>query len=143
MKFLYAFILVVGVAVLAGCGEDNTGNSGDDLKDLEETMINDTVQGGITEEQEIISADVDNEGPAMQVYTLTEVAQHSTPENCWTVVDGKVANVTEWFGVHPGGDDKLAKACGKDATQIFKQVAKHDPKGYAKFETFVIGDLTQ
>ncbi len=141
MKIIYTFILVVGVATLAGCGDDNTGGSGDDLKDLEEAMINNTVQGEVIVQQEAIS--VDSDEPAMQVYTFAEVTQHSTPEDCWTVVDGKVANVTDWFGVHPGGDDNLALACGKDATQIFKQVAKHDPKGFAKFETFVIGNLTQ
>lgn len=143
MKFLYAFILVVGVATLAGCGSDETGSSGDDLKDLEEAMINDPAQGEVVVEQENMPEEAAGVGIGAQTYTLAEVAKHATPEDCWTVVDGKVANVTDWFGVHPGGDDNLALACGKDATTIFKQVAKHDPKGFVKFETFVIGSLSQ
>jgi len=141
MKFLYAFILVVGVTTLAGCGTES--GSGDDLKDLEEAMINDAAQEEVVVQQENVPADPLAADPAMQTYTLVEIAQHSTPEDCWTVVDGKVANVTDWFGIHPGGDDNLALACGKDASQIFKQVAKHDPNGYAKFETFTIGSLSQ
>lgn len=77
----------------------------------------------------------------VKMYTMAEVATHNTPQDCWTVIDGGVADVTSFFGTHPGGDDKLAQACGKDATQLFMAQAKHDPKGFAKLKTFIIGSL--
>lgn len=148
MKILYVSVLFVGIVALSGCGNTETGGSGDDLKDLEETMINDTAQGEMnTEQQETpavdTAADVTKSDSAAQVYTLAQVAEHGTPQDCWAIVDGQVADVTSFFGVHPGGDDNLALACGKDATTIFAANAKHDPNGYAKFKTFTIGSLTQ
>ncbi len=77
----------------------------------------------------------------VKFYTMDEVAKHNTPQDCWTVVDGGVADVTSFFSEHPGGDDKLAQACGKDATQLFMAQVKHDPKGMAKFKTMIIGSL--
>ena len=66
--------------------------------------------------------------PVEKTYTLAEVAKHNTRSDCWTVVNGTVAKVTSFFGKHSGGDDKLAKACGKNATVMFESVKKHDPK---------------
>lgn len=75
------------------------------------------------------------------LYTLEEVTTHNTPSNCWTIIDTTVADVTSFFGKHPGGDEKLAKACGVDATEIFASVKKHDPNGYAKIMELKIGTL--
>lgn len=87
---------------------------------------------------------VDSEQPddaAAMNYPLTEVAQHATAEDCWTAVDGKVYDLTEFIAKHPGGEDKIIGMCGKDATADFN--AKHgsddDPK--AKLMTYEIGEL--
>ncbi len=95
------------------------------------------------------SAEVDTPNSSTEVvsesstttYTLEELAMHDTKEDCWTVIDGKVADVTSYFGRHPGGDENLAEACGIDATQLFEGVRDHDPKGFAMLENFVIGEL--
>ncbi|MCA9364898.1 MAG: cytochrome b5 domain-containing protein [Candidatus Moranbacteria bacterium] len=77
------------------------------------------------------------------IYTLEDVAKHATREDCWTAIEGTVADVTNFFGTHPGGDDNLAKACGKDATEIFKSVKKHDPNGFNALMNMKIGTLEQ
>lgn len=82
-------------------------------------------------------------GTGEETYTLTEVAKHNTQADCWTIVDGTVADVTSFFGVHPGGDDNLIQACGVDATPIWKAVEKHDPNVYKKLMTLKIGTLVQ
>lgn len=102
------------------------------------------VFSGCGSEPEKTPASSENSGYETQkTYTLAEVAKHNTRSDCWTVVNGTVANVTSFFGKHPGGDDNLAKACGKNATVMFESVKKHDPKGYAKLKTLSVGTLAE
>ena len=78
---------------------------------------------------------------AAKTYSLMEVAEHNTQEDCWTVIDGQVADVTSFFGEHPGGDRDLAKACGIDASVIFAREREHNPDGYEMLKKFIIGTL--
>lgn len=48
-------------------------------------------------------------------YTLKQVAQHSSEDDCWTVYKGIVYDVTEYAKVHPGGK-KIFLGKGKDCT---------------------------
>ncbi|NCU42042.1 MAG: hypothetical protein EOM19_04995 [Candidatus Moranbacteria bacterium] len=75
----------------------------------------------------------------LPVYTLQEVASHSTAEDCWLIVGSDIIDATSFFGKHPGGDANLLKGCGKDATEMFASVKKHDPIGYAKAKELTIG----
>ena len=60
------------------------------------------------------------EDPMAVAYTLEEVAQHSTPDDCWTVHEGRVYDVTEYAKVHPGGK-KIFLGAGKDCTELYAQ----------------------
>ncbi|CAG9462223.1 unnamed protein product [Pedinophyceae sp. YPF-701] len=51
--------------------------------------------------------------------TLEELGQHSTPEDAWMAVRGKVYSVTKYANYHPGGAKILLAAAGKDATKLF------------------------
>lgn len=51
--------------------------------------------------------------------TREQVAGHATKEDCWTIVDKSVYNLTSFIAEHPGGDNILS-ACGVDATEYFK-----------------------
>ncbi len=37
------------------------------------------------------------------VYSAKEVARHTTPDDCWLIVKGKVYDVSGWGENHPGG----------------------------------------
>jgi cytochrome b involved in lipid metabolism len=50
--------------------------------------------------------------------TLEEVSKHNSNSDCWTTINGKVYNVTNFISKHKGGD-KILNACGKDATDLF------------------------
>ena len=56
--------------------------------------------------------------PAHNRYTLQEVAEHSSPTDCWLIIRRKVYDVSPWVRRHPGGDLLLVKA-GRDCTQLF------------------------
>lgn len=53
-------------------------------------------------------------------YTLEEISKHSSREDCWMAVEGKVYDVTKYIasGMHKG-KDAILMGCGKDATSIY------------------------
>ena len=53
-------------------------------------------------------------------YSMEEVAQHKAENDCWTVFQGKVYDITEYAKVHPGGR-KIFLGKGKDCTKLYEQ----------------------
>lgn len=49
----------------------------------------------------------------------TELAKHCKPDDCWTVLGGRVYNITPYLDFHPGGRAQLMRAAGKDGTLLF------------------------
>ncbi|PRP89398.1 hypothetical protein PROFUN_01261 [Planoprotostelium fungivorum] len=50
-------------------------------------------------------------------WTLEEIAQHNTEDDCWVIVNNKVYDITSYFDHHPGGKNALRKFAGRDATE--------------------------
>ena len=81
-------------------------------------------------------------------YTLTEVAEHSTPEDCWLAIEGKVYDVTGYIadGIHPGGE-AIFLGCGKEATDLFNEIPgegePHSERARGFLPNFEIGTLAQ
>lgn len=53
--------------------------------------------------------------------TRAEVARHGTPEDCWTVLRGRVYALSPYFRFHPGGARILDQVSGKDCTRLFQK----------------------
>jgi uncharacterized membrane protein len=58
--------------------------------------------------------------PAVGTITAAEVSQHATPDDCWTIIDGTVYDMTPFLNRHPGGSDAIAGLCGGDGTAGFR-----------------------
>uniref|UniRef100_A0A8C8SJ98 Cytochrome b5 reductase 4 n=1 Tax=Pelusios castaneus TaxID=367368 RepID=A0A8C8SJ98_9SAUR len=54
--------------------------------------------------------------------TEDELAKHSKKEDCWICIRGLVYNITPYMEYHPGGEDELMRAAGRDGTDLFDQV---------------------
>ena len=73
-------------------------------------------------------------------YSMEEVANHTTKESCWVVLDGKVLDVTNFLPDHPGGELAILTFGGKDATAEFNMI--HPPDVIGKYAPdAVIGDV--
>ena len=74
-------------------------------------------------------------------FTLEEVADHNTPENCWMSAYGNVYDVTEYVAEqnHPGGQNQLLSGCGQEVTDIFDRI--HSNRATNDLEEFKIGIL--
>merc|ERR1719291_229863 len=62
------------------------------------------------------------DGMKLRTYTMDEVARHTTKEDCWVVLHGRVLDVTEFLPRHPGGERMLLAFGGKDATKTFESI---------------------
>lgn len=60
------------------------------------------------------------ENPGDTFYTIEEVAKHNKDEDCWTVLNGKIYDVTQYANVHPGGR-KIFLGKGKDCTELYNK----------------------
>jgi len=86
---------------------------------------------------------------AQDPISLDEIAKHSTAEDCWFAIEGKVYDVTEYIAgaKHPGGE-AILEGCGTDATVLFNtrpmgSGTPHSEKARSLRENFIIGDLAQ
>lgn len=79
-----------------------------------------------------------------KTYSLEEVSQHSSKDNCWLVVEGKVYNVTNFVksGLHPGGA-AILQGCGLDATELFTTKQPHSSQARKMLSQYLIGNLVQ
>jgi cytochrome b involved in lipid metabolism len=78
-------------------------------------------------------------------FTLGQVAQHNSDDDCWLVIDNKVYDVTEFISGHPGGQS-IVEGCGKDATTLFEtrpmgSGTPHSDRARTIREDYYIGDL--
>ncbi|KAG5252189.1 hypothetical protein OIU76_008392 [Salix suchowensis] len=75
-----------------------------------------------------------------KAFTLAEVSAHNSRKDCWLVIEGRVYDVTKFLDDHPGGDEVLLSATGKDATDDFEDVG-HSSAARAMMDEFYVGDI--
>lgn len=79
------------------------------------------------------------------LYSIEEVAKHSTAEDCWLAIDGKVYDVTGWNPKHPGGADLITQSCGKDGSDAYHTKGdagrEHSLQAKRLLDEYYVGDL--
>ena len=53
---------------------------------------------------------------SLKEYSLADVSKHTSSDDCWLAINGKVYNVSDYADEHPGGPELLRERAGKDAT---------------------------
>ncbi|KAI4307057.1 hypothetical protein L6164_030287 [Bauhinia variegata] len=75
-----------------------------------------------------------------KVHIFEDVAKHNQTKDCWLIISGKVYDVTPFMDDHPGGDEVLLSATGKDATNDFEDVG-HSDSAREMMEKYFIGEI--
>ncbi|XP_044485057.1 cytochrome b5-like [Mangifera indica] len=75
-----------------------------------------------------------------KLFTLSQVSEHNTLKDCWLIIHGKVYDVTKFLEDHPGGDEVLLSATGKDATDDFEDVG-HSSSAKETMAQFYVGEI--
>ena len=114
-------LMLVGVAgvVLSGCSL--LGESGETAPAAMESEPTEAMMEA--ESESMMKDESMDEGAMMEEgmmeYTIADVAEHNTVDDCWVIVNDTVHDVSTFAqsGKHPGGD--ISGACGTDATEMF------------------------
>jgi len=73
---------------------------------------------------------------------MAEVAKHNSRTDCWSVIEGKVYNLSTWVSQHPGGQGVILGMCGVDATAAFRGKHGTAPSAVGALAKFAIGSLS-
>jgi len=68
------------------------------------------------------NAELPKDGGAKAVYTMEDVAKHTSKDDCWIVLHDCVLDVTSWLPNHPGGERVILSFGGKNATATFNTI---------------------
>merc|ERR1712113_1304607 len=84
------------------------------------------------------AVDEDEDEELWKEWTQDEVMQHSSADDAWMVLHGRVYNISPYLRYHPGGAEILLKAAGADGTALFD---KHHPwvNGHGILDACCIG----
>ncbi|XP_021893369.1 cytochrome b5-like [Carica papaya] len=77
-----------------------------------------------------------------KVFTFEDLANHKSRGSCWLLIHGKVYDVTSFMEEHPGGEEVLLAATGRDATDDFEDVG-HSDEARALMPNMYIGDIDE
>lgn len=78
---------------------------------------------------------------SLDEFTAEEVAQHDTADDCWTIVEGFVYDVTTFANRHPAGSSAIKEMCGVNASEDYldEHDGQREPSQW--LETLKIGQL--
>jgi cytochrome b involved in lipid metabolism len=79
--------------------------------------------------------------PLAATFTAAEVAKHNTGTDCWSVVSGKVYDLTSYVNGHPGGASVIKAICGKDGSASFSGQHASASKPNNVLAAFLLGPL--
>ncbi|XP_022847446.1 cytochrome b5, seed isoform-like isoform X2 [Olea europaea var. sylvestris] len=75
-----------------------------------------------------------------KVISYSHVSVHNTPKDCWVIINAKAYNVTNFLDDHPGGEEVLLAAAGKDASEEFEN-AGHGSAARLMLDEFYVGEV--
>jgi cytochrome b involved in lipid metabolism len=79
--------------------------------------------------------------PSTLQLTAAEVAKHDSASDCWSIVKGKVYDLTSFVSRHPGGQSEIKAICGRDGSSSFLSQHSGDSQANNQLSGFVLGEL--
>jgi cytochrome b involved in lipid metabolism len=116
-----SLVMAGGVLLLPACSSDSSDSS--DSSAATPSASTSVAPSAVASSAVASEQDDDDAAPAPAgngAYTLAEVQQHGTSGDCWTAIDGKVYDLTNWEDKHPGGAERIASLCGTDGSAAFQ-----------------------
>lgn len=115
---LVVFLGLAGAITLAVINNGNTDtveSTNENPDSLAETAIDQSAQPAENQDQT-----AQNDSSEAVLLTRSEVGVHNTADDCWTIIEGNVYDITPYLSRHPGGS-VISQACGIDGTSLFTQ----------------------
>ncbi len=80
-------------------------------------------------------------GSSSGTITMSEVATHAVAADCWSAVNGKVYDLTQWIDKHPGGPVVIKALCGKDGSAGFNSQHQGERDPAEELKRYLVGTL--
>ena len=77
---------------------------------------------------------------SQKTFSITDVAKHKSALSCWSIINGKVYDLTSWIGQHPGGPQRILSICGSDGSFVFNDQHGGQRRPERELAGFYIGD---
>lgn len=85
-----------------------------------------------------LSSQASSEDIKLNNYSLQDVAKHDRLDDCWTIINGSVYDITSYVPMHAGGEEIL-QSCGLDGAGVFMGLDNNKaPKQFLEFKIGVI-----
>ncbi len=83
----------------------------------------------------------DNQSTALITLSNSEIAKHNLKADCWSIINGKVFNLTPFVQNHPGGSAVISNICGKDGSGAFTNQHGSGGKPNAILNSLLLGEV--
>lgn len=93
----------------------------------------------VDEPEEIAVSEV-AEAPAG--YSMEQVAERDSADECWVVINDVVYDFTDYIAEHPGGETNVIGTCGTDASGVFAgDGGPHSQDNLQRLESYIVGEV--
>jgi cytochrome b involved in lipid metabolism len=83
----------------------------------------------------------DNQSTALITLSKSEIAKHNLKADSWSIINGKVFNLTPFVQNHPGGSAVISNICGKDGSGAFTNQHGSSGKPNAILNSLLLGEV--
>ncbi len=146
---LWIFGVVVSAILVAGLVfyQNNSINSSNQTSGNQ--VVNNNSNNKIKDNKTV--KQVVSTTPTGTILNMVEISKHKKENDCWLLINGKVYDITSYFGKHPGGNGAMSATCGTDATDAYMTQdpyanssgnrSAHSNKAKNLLNGYYIGDL--
>ena len=76
-------------------------------------------------------------------YTMEQVKANNSSSKCWSAINDKVYDLTNWINSHPGGAGAITSLCGKDGSSSFNGMHGGSGQPASRLAGFLLGPLNK
>jgi cytochrome b involved in lipid metabolism len=74
---------------------------------------------------------------------MERVRANNSADYCFTVISGKVYDLTKWIKSNPGGSGAILSLCGTDGTAAFNSQHRGEGTPTARLAGYLLGPLAK
>ncbi len=137
LVILILIVIAVGGFVIFSKNKTNTIEDNTDQSAT--TTITTTVNSTSTTGKTPISTST--QSSSVKSYTIADVSKHTVATDCWSAINNKVYDLTQWINKHPGGSKAILSICGKDGSAAFNGQHGGQKRPASELAGFDIGVL--
>jgi cytochrome b involved in lipid metabolism len=74
---------------------------------------------------------------------MEQVKANNSSSKCWSAINDKVYDLTNWINSHPGGAGAITSLCGKDGSSSFNGMHGGSGQPASRLAGYLLGPLNK